>query len=69
MAELVARNAPVIDQTAKVVVAAAARMLVWIAASEEYVTFAAWIVGSIAAYKLRMAKEASLVTQMTTMAD
>lgn len=44
-------------------------MLVWIAAEEEYVIFAAWIVGSIAAYKPWMAKEASLVAQMTTMAD
>jgi len=52
-----------------VVVVVAAKISVWIAVVEEYVTSAALMVGSIAAYKLWMAKEVSLVVQMTTMAD
>lgn len=45
------------------------KLLAWIAAAGKYVSFAARIVGLFAAYKLGMAKEASLAAQTTTMAD
>lgn len=65
--KLVAQNALEIDWKAKVV--AAVKVLVWIAAAEKYEPFAARMVGLTAAYKTGMAEEASLVVQMTTMAD
>lgn len=50
-------------------VAAAVKLLAQVGAAEKHESFAARIVGSIAAYRPGMAKEAFLAAQMTTMAD